>query len=421
MNKSKANFVFGTCLFQQAMGTNNKTGFGLCFLLLVALVVLPQNLWAQDQATAADRNETVLTAMPVESENIPAATGLFSGTSFSGYVNAGFLMNTRGASWNGNASTGSHNGGGLKGLYVSAVKKAQTCKAGGDWGFGTDFLFGEDSRMCRVYNGFDESWWTGRDGRGNPWYGFAMPQLYTEFAVHHWTVQVGHFYTPLGYEPIPASGRFFFSSGLSYDSLPSTHTGGQLKYDGIENFEASVGWVNGNDEGFSDKTGGSLVLGFFKYKFSDKMSLAYGFTAGDYSDSRLDHVLPYHVYGSTHTWVLETSLNPCLDLATTADWQKRDGDFHSTTTTFGQYIYRRLNDHWRVGIRAEWQRFEYLSARDNELVNVTLGVNWAPTGDEKIFRIRPEVRYDSNTADPYGRHTNKPDQLCFGGDMIYQF
>lgn len=356
-----------------------------------------------------------------QTSSVREPTGIFSGTTFKGYANAGVLVNTWGAHWNGNTSTGSRSGGGLQGIYLSALKEAKTCQEGGDWGFGADLIFGEDSRICRVYNGFDESWWTGQDGYGNPWYGFAMPQLYSEFAIRHWTIRAGHFYTPLGYEPVPASGRFFFSTGLSYDSLPATHTGGLLKYNGIENFEASVGWVNGNDEGFSNRAGGSLLLGFFKYKFCDHMSLAYGFAAGDFHDTLLDNLVPYHVHGTIHTWVLETAVNPCLNLVTTADLQNRNGDTNSTITTLGQYIYRRLNDHWRVGLRAEWQRFDNEDAQAHELTSVTLGVNWSPNGNEKVFRIRPEIRYDHNTNKPFGRQEDKPDQLCFGGDMIYQF
>ncbi|MDO5567204.1 MAG: outer membrane beta-barrel protein, partial [Planctomycetia bacterium] len=179
-----------------------KTIFSLNILLLSVFLVISGNVSANDTVAMPEGVPSTEEVAASSLQEAPETVGLFSGTTFSGYVNAGFLANTRGAHWNGNASTGSRSGGGLQGAYISAVKKAETCKAGGDWGFGTDFMFGEDSRICRVYNGFDESWWTGRNGRGNPWYGFAMPQLYTEFAVQHWTVQLGHFYTPLGYEPV---------------------------------------------------------------------------------------------------------------------------------------------------------------------------------------------------------------------------
>ena len=348
------------------------------------------------------------------------STGLWqsmlSETQISGYLNAGYIGNTRGAHWNGNTGTGSHNGGALNAIYLSAAKTARNDLGRVDWGYGADLLFGEDSRYMRVGSGLDEYWYTGHDGRGNPCYGFAMPQLYVEAARNDWTVRAGHFYTSHGYEPCKASDRFFYTGGLSYDFLPCTHTGVLLSYGGFEKFDVTVGYVNGMDQGFSDDLGGALFLGSFAYHFSDALWTSYTLTAGDWADS-FDSGVRNHTYGSLHSWIIEARAGERLTSVFTADYCNLTSD-EIATTILGQHFYWTCDSHWKIGLRAEWQREETLDDAF-ERVSLTAGPNWTPWGERLI--LRPELRYDRDTAGGYGRDEEKTDQLCFAVDAVCKF
>ena len=64
-------------------------------------------------------------------------------------------------------------------------------------------------------------------------YGWAMPQAYGEVGYGDWSVKVGHFFTPVGYEVVPATGNFFYSHSLTlFNSEPFTHTGVLGTYSG---------------------------------------------------------------------------------------------------------------------------------------------------------------------------------------------
>ena len=63
---------------------------------------------------------------------------------------------------------------------------------------------------------------TGINGK----YGWALPQAYLQFNKGDLDIKVGHFFTPLGYEVIPATGNFFYSHSYTmFNSEPFTHTG----------------------------------------------------------------------------------------------------------------------------------------------------------------------------------------------------
>src|SRR5690606_37618183 len=82
-------------------------------------------------------------------------------------------------------------------------------------------------------------------------YGWALPQAYIEYAKNDWTVKVGHFFTPLGYEVIPSVGNFFYSHSLTmFNSEPFTHTGVLSTWSGIDDITIYAGWTAGWDTGF---------------------------------------------------------------------------------------------------------------------------------------------------------------------------
>jgi len=86
-----------------------------------------------------------------------------------------------------------------------------------DLGGSVDFLYGTDSifvtsRGLEVHDDLSPKWNSQR-------YGLAMPQLYTEVYAP-WgngiSMKMGHFYSTLGYESVPATGNFFYSHSYVY-------------------------------------------------------------------------------------------------------------------------------------------------------------------------------------------------------------
>ena len=66
---------------------------------------------------------------------------------------------------------------------------------------------------------------------------------------HHVRLQLGRFYTPIGYEAVMAADNFFYSrSYLKQYGEPFTHAGGLLTWDAGEGLSLAAGLVNGWDK-----------------------------------------------------------------------------------------------------------------------------------------------------------------------------
>ncbi|MBR4752403.1 MAG: outer membrane beta-barrel protein [Thermoguttaceae bacterium] len=333
-----------------------------------------------------------------------------------GYVNGGYFGNTLGADSN-VINTNSDRGGALNAAFVSLSKGAVTNGCGVDWGGGVDFMFGEDSRLFRVERGLDEDWATGHNRNGVPTYGFAMPQAYGALAINNWTFTAGHFFSPFGYESGRADKRFFYSRGLAYDALPSTLTGGLLTFSGIENLSATVGLVNGINQGFNDDAGGSLFAGNFVLTPSNQLSFTYTVGAGDVVDDGTNKV-----YGCIHSWIVEVKPDDRWTFATAAVYEDVNtvGAGGISEAIIGQHIYYKTSDCWKVGTRLEWGRLKPAGGDLTKDFEITLGANWSPAGSQNLT-IRPEFRYDSCNVEKYAKNGDKKAQICLGVDAVATF
>ncbi|MEE8451408.1 MAG: outer membrane beta-barrel protein, partial [Thermoguttaceae bacterium] len=130
----------------------------------------------------------------------------------------------------------------LNQLYVSMGRAIDTSSCGWDFGgqvdlfFGTDYFFTQAIGLETRRDGSPR--WNssnGPRGTGAAIYGLAMPQLYAEvFAPIGGgiSVKMGHFYTILGYESVPAPENFFYSHAYTMQyGEPFTHTGLLASYD----------------------------------------------------------------------------------------------------------------------------------------------------------------------------------------------
>src|SRR5262249_44560103 len=78
------------------------------------------------------------------------------------------------------------------------------------------------------------------------YYGLAIPQVYVEAGNDVLSLKLGHFYTTVGYEMLPAPANFFYSRAYSYQfGQPINHWGGLITARLTENWQAHAGLVNG--------------------------------------------------------------------------------------------------------------------------------------------------------------------------------
>lgn len=334
-----------------------------------------------------------------------------------GFANAGYFGNVAGAKRNGDVSANADAGGALNTLGISVSKAAAPKGGGADWGFGVDFMFGEDTRLLRVQNGLDENWDTGSDRLGNPTYGFAMPQLYGSVGVENWTLTAGHFFSP--FRP---NGALFYSRSLATVAMPKTHTGATLTYSGIDKITATVGFVNGINQGFDDEVGGTLVAGVLGIKPSDKFAFTYVVGAGNVEDRILDDGARSKTTGGIHSWTFDLKPDDRWTWTTRADYMAVDvlGAGGTAQTILGEQVALRLNPCWLAATRVEWMRVKPSAADPKERVALSVGANWNPNAS-KYLTIRPEIRYDSASWEQYGKEGDRRDQLCLGVDAGVKF
>ena len=356
---------------------------------------------------------------------------------WSGYINAGYDTNFSGDRSNGIVDAWNNTTPTFNAILVSAVKKASTGGYGFDYGFRVDFMFGEDARIFRSARGLDQNWITGHMYNANigkynrPSYGFAMPHLYLETAINNWTVKLGHFRSLAGYEGAPAPGRFFYTKGLI---CSSSQTGVLATYNGFENFDITLGWVNGWNNGFDNsKYNDGMITGSFTYRMTPAASIKYSFLAGTadiatifayWGSSRWGHTKGV---GSVHSGILDVHLNSRLESVTIINYtdfgQAVDSDSGTRALVLGEHLYYTINSCWKAGFRAEWlkQTDYYGTADDTEVTSFTLGLNWHPAGNQNLY-VRPELRYDRTTGACSALPLNgRVDQLTIGFDVMLKF
>jgi len=297
----------------------------------------------------------------------------------------------------------------LQQFWLYAEKEAQNHGYGWDWGFRMDYAYGTDGQDTQAFGSRAGQWDEGWDN-GN-FYGSAIPQLYADVVYDDLTLRVGHFYTIIGYETVPAPENFFYSKSGSLFFEPFTHTGVLAKWARSDRLTFYAGWTQGWDTGFSNN-GGNTFLGGFNVQVTDDMSFAYGTTMGDFGFADAGGSDP-DAY--EHSIVLDWQLNERWKYVLQSDYL--DNGLLTTavlgvpTTIFtvNQYLLLALNDRWGVGGRLEWLKG---NAR-GEVWVATLGANYRPHPN---VVIRPEVRYED--FDPV---IGRQDQTLFGIDAVFTF
>ncbi|MDD5113855.1 MAG: outer membrane beta-barrel protein, partial [Methylobacter sp.] len=148
-------------------------------------------------------------------------------------------------------------------LYVQRAVATE----GSSWDFGGrfDVMFGTDAFFTQAYGVPGSDPVTGRPLTRSHWdldllgsdtnrfYDLAMPQAYLEAYIpigNGLNVKAGHFYTPIGYETVPAPDNFFYSHAYTMQyGEPFTHTGILGNYAVDQNWAVMGGAVTGSATG----------------------------------------------------------------------------------------------------------------------------------------------------------------------------
>ncbi len=263
-------------------------------------------------------------------------------------------------------------------LYVE--KKAEAPDCGCAYGYRFDIMYGVDAQVAqsfgnpRALDGPNRGAWDASFDNGP--YGWAMPQAYVEVATGDWSVKLGHFFTPLGYEVLPANGNFFYSHSLSwYNSEPITHTGVLGTYTANDCMTWYAGWTLGFDTGYDQFGGGNNFIGGFTRKMNDNVSFTYLMTVGDLGWRSGGE------FGYTHSIVLANELSDCLTWALASDLVDTDGTiaddrFHDHDYGVANYLIYKLNECWSAGGRAEWWSSNNVTGDQTSFQEITGGLNY---------------------------------------------
>ena len=347
--------------------------------------------------------------------------------------------------------------------------------------FGTDYLYttarGLDAEPYQD-SGIENvaSWAFSKD------YGLAMPQLYADVAWRGITLRLGHFYSVLGYEQVPAVGNFFYTHAFSMQFSPFTFTGflgiwepndGVTFYagmhDGWNNFSdpmPTVGPFAIRNRQYPGSGSTAAVLAAVDFSSEDdRQTLSIGATSGNEltplgsqpADGSLvgNRSLISTVYTNRLTdrltWVFQNDNAWQFNSGLPAGNIGQPGGL-SQWYSFVNFLFWKFNDQWMGGMRLEYFRDNngYIitapvrnqSERGNpgywtggfagNFWELTFGLNWYPNAN---WMLRPEVRYDwfdPNTATtplPYGSPLGQEigaggsryGQFYAGADVVFQF
>ncbi|UJP05875.1 MAG: porin [Nitrosomonas sp.] len=355
-----------------------------------------------------------------------------------------------------------------------------------DWGGRFDFMFGTDAIYTQAFGvpTFDVN--TGELIKRSNWdldlccastktYGIALPQTYLETYLpigNGLNMKIGHFYTPTGYETVPAPDNFFYTRAYTLNvGEPFTHTGMLANYQASKNWSILAGTLTGSanggwDGGWDKQLGNWGGLAGFTWN-SDNRNTSFHFS-GTYGETStrsseawafynivLQHritprtqLVLHHVYGHAGGVLLNN-----LKYSNVI----KDAEWMSAVV----HLYYDLTDHVSVGFRGEWYRdeagfrnpspFRIAAAANNvngtvvsyagnlnsvtvtpaDYYAATVGLNWKVAKTMRLkwdflkkLTVRPNIRYDrvdAYRAPAYRPFAGNKDQILFSLDFVLPF
>ncbi len=308
-------------------------------------------------------------------------------------------------------------------LYIE--KPVDTSEKTFDWGFRMDYMFGADGPDTQAFGnspfGWDNGWISSDDGV----YGSAIPQLYGEIGIGKLSVKMGHFYTLIGYEVVPAPDNFFYSHAYCmFFAEPFTHTGVLGTYALTDDVSVHAGWTTAWDTGFENPSGAALFLGGVSTPVGEKITFTWICSGGD--NGVLNGADQGDLY--MNSFVVDVALSDNLNYVFQHDLGLITNAPGANAQWYGinQYLLYQLNDCWALGGRLEWFRDDDAArvlGTPADYWAITGGLNFKPHAN---FTIRPELRYDwangpyAAGARPFNDGADR-EQLSGGVDLIFTF
>lgn len=357
-----------------------------------------------------------------------------------------------------------------------------------DIGFRADFMFGTDAIFTQAYGNpaFDINNGRPLADRGN-WdldiccnssrtYGIAIPQAFAEIYApigNGLNIKVGHFYTPIGYETVPAPNNFFYTHAYTMQyGEPFTHSGVLTNYNINRNVVAMAGAIGGSGTGGWDGNFDRQMenwggIGGVTWTSDDNKTSVNVAGTGSTTSTRnssfwgMYSIVLKHKFTDRTQFVLQHDhgFADGVLLANNAFSGIKDAEWYGVNSHF----YYDLTPNVSVGVRAEWFRdrdgFRVLSpgrisAGTNHLGRsyasniglgytstpadyyaVTIGANWKAMRTLNVgwqglrqLNIRPNIRYDrvdalheSMQASAYRPFGGNKDQILFSLDAVLPF
>jgi hypothetical protein len=356
-----------------------------------------------------------------------------------GWINGGFIGNTDSpdSKFNGPYNAVDRaNEGMLNQAYGILEKNLPLCD--NDIGGRVDVLYGEDFFLAESI-GLEKR----PDGspHWNPeYYGLAIPQAYLSIGRQDLSLQVGHFYSVVGYEGLMAPYNFFYSKAYSYQFAgPFTHWGGQLNWQPNDSWTFNLGLTNGWDalDRVSDDIG---VVGKVRYDHQPTgVWTSYAVVTGkEFNNPAGLPIVNDFTNRTRYSWLVGLPLTCRLNYVF-HHWLgfQEDGYLNGEQADwFGvdQYLTYTISPCWKVGARFEWFKDEEgtrvgLNRARNpndppfigNFYSLSLGLNWTPTAN---VMFRPEIRgdwYDGNAVRQPFNDGRDDHQLMLGIDGIMLF
>ncbi len=330
-------------------------------------------------------------------------------------------------------------------LYVQRAVATE----GSAWDFGGrfDIMFGSDAFYTQAYGVPGVELGSGEpQNRGNwdldlirgRFYNLAIPQAYLETYIpvgNGLNVKVGHFYTPIGYETVPAPDNFFYTHAYTMQfGEPFTHTGILGNYSlnanwaltgGVTTGSATGGWDGSWDQQLGNWGG---IGGVTWTSDSKASSVNVSGTYGDRSERSTDAWSMYSI-------VAKHNITDKMHFVLQHDHGFADGinigGALTDTEWYGllSHLTYDVKDNLTAGIRGEWFRdqngFRVCSPARTAAVcqpgtyyAITAGLNWKPLA---WLNVRPNVRYDWSTGTSAFDAGNQKEQFLFSTDMNINF
>ncbi len=365
--------------------------------------------------------------------------------------------------------------------------KRDVVNSGKSWdlGFRADFMFGTDAIFTQAYGNPTVDPTTGNvhSTRGD-WdlnilntgrnYGVALPQAFVEIyapIANGLTIKAGHFYTPIGFESVPAPNNFFYSHAYTMQyGEPFTHTGVLTHYNVDKNIVFMSGAITGSGTGgwdgnFNRNMSNWGGIGGVTYTTDDKRSSLNIAGTGSHQSARnnafwgMYSVVAKHMFTPRTHFILQHD-HGYADNVIMANQATGQAQWFGVNTHLYQDVLHDLS----IGVRGEWFRDRdgfrvWQPGRVSAGINgmdlsslhsfpvhgagniaasqaadyyaITIGANWKPAKRLKIdtkalqqFNVRPNIRYDradSLTQAAYRPFGGQKDQVLFSMDFTLPF